>query len=295
MKKTFAVFLGLALAAMCQLVLAAPAVVSGLTGTAQVTPDTGSPRALRNGDSVNERDTIATAQNSGLVLLFEDGQIAAIGENSRMTVSAYSYDVKEPAKGNVLLSLLTGSMRAITGLIGKASPQKVAFRAGTATIGIRGSDVSFATAGGDVVVTVLSGAIAFTFQGQTISIPAGQAALTANGKVTSGTIAAINAAVAANPALAGALKSVATDALQKAVGEAAAKAAADARAAAAKAAADKAAADKAAADKAAADKAAADKAAADAAAAAAAAAALLNQQQPVNNQPSCGANCSSPN
>ena len=265
MKKSFAVFLGLALAAMCQFVLAAPAVVNALVGTAQAIPDTGSSRALRNGDSVNERDTIVTAQNSGLVLLFEDGQVAAIGANSRMTVTAYKYDVKEPAKGNVLLSLLTGSMRAVTGLIGKTRPENVAFRAGTATIGIRGSDVSFATEGGNVVVTVADGAIAFTFQGQTVSIPAGQAALTQDGRVTTGTVAAIKAAVASNAALSSALNSVSTTALENAVKDAV---------------------------KAADDKAKAAKAAADTAAAALP---PINSQPPVNNQPTCGANCSSPN
>lgn len=221
MKKTFAVFLGLALAAMCQFALAAPAVVSELTGTAQATPATGASRALKNGDSVNELDTIQTAENSGLVLRFEDGQIAAIGASSRMTVSAYSYDAKEPAKSNVLLSLLTGSMRAITGLIGKANPQKVAFRAGTATIGIRGTDVTFATTGGEVVVTVVDGAISFTFAGRTIDVQTGQGVLTSAGQLTTGTIAAIQAAVAANPDLARALQSVNTQAIQNAVQKAA--------------------------------------------------------------------------
>jgi hypothetical protein len=222
MKKSFAVFLGLALAAMCQFALAAPAVVTELFGTAQATPVTGASRALSNGDSVNERDTIQTGEKSGLVMRFEDGQIAAMGANSRMTVSAYTYDVKEPAKSNVLLSLLTGSMRAITGLIGKASPQKVAFRAGTATIGIRGTDVTFATTGGDVVVTVLDGAISFTFGGVTIPVQAGQAVLTDKGKLTEGTIAAIQTALTNNPALSSALESVNSSAIQNAVQKAAA-------------------------------------------------------------------------
>jgi hypothetical protein len=218
MKKSFAVFLGLALAAMCQFALAAPAVVSDLIGTAQAVPESGATRVLRDGDSVNERDTIQTAANSGLVLRFEDGQIAAIGANSRMTVSAYSYDVKEPAKGNVLLSLLTGSMRAITGLIGKASPQKVAFRAGTATIGIRGTDVSFAVAGTDIVVTVVNGAISFTVAGGTpIVVTSGNGALLVGGKLTQAGIAAIEAAVQSVPGLSDSLKTLKTPAMQNAV------------------------------------------------------------------------------
>ncbi len=218
MKKTFAIFLGLALAAMSQFALAAPAVVTDLTGTAQAIPTTGASRALKNGDSVNELDTVATAENSGLVLRFEDGQIAAIGASSRMTVSAYSYDVKEPAKSNVLLSLLTGSMRAITGLIGKASPQKVAFRAGTATIGIRGTDVSFAVAGSDIVVTVVDGAISFTVAGGTpVVVTSGNGALLVGGKLTQAGKDAIEAAVKQVPGLSEALKTLNTPAMQNAV------------------------------------------------------------------------------
>lgn len=225
MKKSLAIFLGLALAAICQFALAAPAVVTELVGTAQAVPVTGTSRALKNGDSVNELDTIQTAENSGLVLRFEDGQIAAIGASSRMTVSAYTYDVKEPAKSNVLLSLLTGSMRAITGLIGKASPQKVAFRAGTATIGIRGTDVSFAVAGNDIVVTVVNGSISFTVSTgtgesrvtRTVLVPSGEGALLANNQLTQAGIAAIEAAVQKVPGLSDSLKTLKTPAMQNAV------------------------------------------------------------------------------
>ena len=265
MKKIFAALIGVALIAICQSSFAAPAVVSALQGSAQAIPTTGSPRALKDGDAVNEGDNVTTAENSSLVLRFEDGQIVAMSAKSRMAITTYKYNQKEPAKSSVFLSLVTGGMRAITGLIGKVSPDRVAYRAGNATIGIRGTDVTFATANGDVVVTVVDGAISFTFGGKTIAIPAGEAALTSKGEVTKGTIAAITAAVAANPNLAAALKSVSGDALQKAVAEAAAKAAAEAKAAADKAAADRAAAEKkAAADKLAAEqKAAADKLAAE--------------------------------
>lgn len=222
MKNVVAVFLALALALMSQFALAAAGLVVEVVGTAQRIPDGAAPIALKKGDPVNERDTVQTAADSGVVMRFEDGQVTTIGANSRMTVNAYTYDVKDPAKSNVLMSLLTGSMRAITGLIGKTRPDKVAFRAGTATIGIRGTDVTFAVAGGNVVVSVVAGAISFTFNNQTVSIPAGQAALTAEGKITQGTIAAIQAAVQQQaPALAPLLNSVNQPTLLKATEQAA--------------------------------------------------------------------------
>lgn len=221
MKRIVAVFLGLAIAVLSQFALAAPAIVVELVGAAQRIPDGAAPIALKKGDAVNERDTVQTGVDSGVVLRFEDGQVSTLGANTRMTVNAYTYDVKDPAKSNVLLSLLTGGMRAVTGLIGRARPDRVAFRAGTATIGIRGTDVTFAVAGGEVTVSVNAGTIEFSFGGQKVTIPVGQAALTAAGKITTGTIAAIQAAVAANPAMQNLLNSVNQPTLLKATEQAA--------------------------------------------------------------------------
>ena len=151
-----------------------------LTGTATATAGTaaGAPpapaRTLRKGDALNQGDTVATGAASSIVLRFEDGQVAALSANSKMAIAAYTYNRAEPAKSNVLLSLVEGGMRAVTGLIGKARPQSVSYRAGNATIGIRGTDVTFAMNGGNLVVTVQNGLISFTFGGQTVTVPAGQ-------------------------------------------------------------------------------------------------------------------------
>jgi hypothetical protein len=149
------------------------AVVTSVTGSTQAQAGTGPQRALRLGDVVNQGDTVSTGSASSVVLRFDDGQVAALAANSRMQISAYQYN--EPAQtGNVLLNLVTGGMRAITGLIGRRNPSQVGYRASTATIGIRGTDVTIVTLQGNVVVTVEQGEISFTFNGQTIIIPAGQ-------------------------------------------------------------------------------------------------------------------------
>lgn len=172
--KKISVFLALLALFFCDAVLAASAVVTSLTGTVQAQTGTAPARTLRQGDEVVQGQTISTGPQSSVVLKFDDGQVAALTANSRMTITAYQYNPATES-GNVLLSLITGGMRAITGLIGKRSPNQVAYRAATATIGIRGTDVTIATNGGDVVVSVNDGVISFTFQGQTVTIPAGQA------------------------------------------------------------------------------------------------------------------------
>jgi hypothetical protein len=171
--KKISVFLALLALAFSELAFAS-AVVTSLTGTAQVQVGSSPARSLRQGDRVNQGDTVSTSAGSSVVLKFDDGQVAALTANSRMTVTSYQYN-PQAGTGNVLLSLIDGGMRALTGLIGKNSPDKVSYRAATATIGIRGTDVTIVTAGGNVVVSVTEGAISFTFNGQTVVIPAGQA------------------------------------------------------------------------------------------------------------------------
>jgi hypothetical protein len=168
-------------------VLAQSAVATSVTGTVQVQTGTAAARPLRQGDEVRQGDTISTGAASSTVLKFDDGQIAALTANSRMTITAYQYN-PQAQTGNVLLSLINGGMRAITGLIGRNQPERVAFRAATATIGIRGSDGNIATDGNIVTVSVNDGVFTITVLGETITIPAGQATLLMNGRLSQGTI-----------------------------------------------------------------------------------------------------------
>jgi hypothetical protein len=91
-----------------------------------------------------------------------------------MTVTAYQYNPRTGG-GSILLSLIDGGMRAITGLIGRRTPNNVAYRAASATIGIRGTDVTIVTSQGNVVVTVTEGVISFAFPGRpAVTVPAGE-------------------------------------------------------------------------------------------------------------------------
>lgn len=75
-------------------------------------------------------------------IAFSDGSRMTVRRNSRLVIENYSFG--QPQKEDALaLRLLRGGLRALTGLIGKHSPQAVSYRTATATIGIRGS-------GGDI-------------------------------------------------------------------------------------------------------------------------------------------------
>jgi hypothetical protein len=171
--KKISILLALFALAFTELVFAS-AIVTSQTGTVQVQTGTAPARPLREGDRVNQGDTVSTGAGSSVVLKFDDGSVSALTANSRMTITTYQYN-RANNTGSVLLSLIDGGMRALTGLIGKNSPDRVSYRAATATIGIRGTDVTIVTSAGNVVVSVTDGAISFTFGGQTVTIPAGQA------------------------------------------------------------------------------------------------------------------------
>jgi hypothetical protein len=187
MMKSISIFVALMAIFFVDAVLAAGAVATSVTGTVTVQSGAAAPHALRQGDTVSQGDTIATGAVSSAVLRFDDGEITALTANSRMQVTAYQYNANNNS-GNVFLSLLSGGMRAITGLIGRNQPSSVAYRAATATIGIRGTTVDIITDGVDVVsVSVVEGKIVFSYHGTNTPVDAGQAVVGIDGKVTVGT------------------------------------------------------------------------------------------------------------
>ena len=171
MKRLMVWALGL-MASLATSLVFANATASSVTGSVSAQTGTAAARVVREGDTVRAGDTVFTGARSSAVLRFEDGQIAALGPNSRMVIQAFEYNAQAKS-GNIVLNLLSGGMRAITGLIGRSQPQRVTYKAGNYTIGIRGTDVNIATDQGNVVVTVTDGLISFTFGTQTITVPAG--------------------------------------------------------------------------------------------------------------------------
>jgi hypothetical protein len=93
-------------------------------------------------------DKIVTGPDSASGITLQDGTLLSFGAKSVSQLNAFHYD---PVKreGNMLVSLLKGSMRFVTGLLGKANPDSVAIRLPAATIGIRGTDFIVSVEGGE--------------------------------------------------------------------------------------------------------------------------------------------------
>jgi hypothetical protein len=97
------------------------------------------PRTLGKGLPLKEGDRLTTADGASAIVKLEDGTRMTVRPNSEIVIQQFQY--KENAADNgMLLQMVRGGFRAVTGLIAKASPNAAKVQTSTATIGIRGTD-----------------------------------------------------------------------------------------------------------------------------------------------------------
>lgn len=119
-------------------VLASAKVVS-VQGRIDALDNNGQRRLLVAGGAVYPGEVVETQAATQAVLAFRDDSRVTLGAQTRFRVDHFVYDERNPADGRFLVSLLRGSVRALTGLIAKASQRNVSFTTPTATVGIRGT------------------------------------------------------------------------------------------------------------------------------------------------------------
>jgi hypothetical protein len=93
-------------------------------------------RFIQKGDPLNQGDVISTAGRGYAVIELKDGSKMTLRPDTSFAVSEYRDGT---ANDGMVMSLLKGGMRAVTGLLAKRNPQSVRVQAGSATIGIRGT------------------------------------------------------------------------------------------------------------------------------------------------------------
>ncbi len=108
----------------------------------------GGERELQPGDAVTTADRISTGANSGASFVLRDGTTMVLGANSHVELTNFAYD-PTTQEGNVLVSVLRGTMRMLTGLIGKTRPESIKVITPTSTIGILGTDFIVQVTPGD--------------------------------------------------------------------------------------------------------------------------------------------------
>ncbi len=151
--------------------IAASAKLVSSEGDISATDLTKAKRTLVDGGSVYPGETIDVGPKAKGVLIFRDDSRITLGANTRFKVDSFVYDTKNPTEGNFLVSLLRGSLRALTGQIGKSNNRNVRFITPTATVGIRGTGLDMDCG----AVENASGSCSFyTWQGSIEVAPLGQ-------------------------------------------------------------------------------------------------------------------------
>ncbi|MGD0959302.1 MAG: FecR domain-containing protein [Methylomonas sp.] len=86
-------------------------------------------------------DVVTTELDSSVMLLFADKGQLALRPESEFLIKAFHYEEAKPAEDNLVISLLKGGLRTITGYVSKRG-NRDAYRleSATATMGIRGTD-----------------------------------------------------------------------------------------------------------------------------------------------------------
>lgn len=114
-------------------------ILKSVRGPVQVLSANGATRLARPGDRVSQSDQIIADAHSAASLVLRDGTALVVGPSSRLELKQFAFD-STTQEGRVLVSLLRGSLRMVSGLIGQTRPEAVRVDTPTATIGIRGTD-----------------------------------------------------------------------------------------------------------------------------------------------------------
>ena len=118
------------------------AVVAGITqfsaGDVDLHHTDGKIDRLYKGSPVENGQAIVTGVNGRAQVKFSDGGLISLQPNTEFRISNYA-DQNSVNEDRFFVDLLRGSMRVVTGLIGKRNRDNYKLRTTSATIGIRGS------------------------------------------------------------------------------------------------------------------------------------------------------------
>lgn len=114
------------------------ATVDAISGQASISDKTGQSVPISEGLKIYEGQTINTGDDGEVHLVTEDSGMIAVRPDTVFRVDEYKAEGSSEDK--TFMSLLKGSIRSITGWIGKHNTSAYRITTPTATIGIRGTD-----------------------------------------------------------------------------------------------------------------------------------------------------------
>jgi hypothetical protein len=151
----------------------AAAVVADLEGDVRVAAPGAQSRAIVPGQRVDAGSRVSTARGARVLLRFDDGQWAALHEDTELRIERYHFQPSEPAADRATLVLLRGVLRIITGTLGHRNPEAFELRAPNIIVGVRGTDFMLAAAG-TTYLQVLEGTVVAVNAGGRATFSAGE-------------------------------------------------------------------------------------------------------------------------
>lgn len=114
--------------------------VINILGNAKIQKRTGQTSPAIRGDFLYEGDAVWTEAASNVQIRMIDGAMVWVRPSSELKIDAYKSTDRGGARNESSLRLLSGSMRTVTGMIGKQSPENYRLNTPNATIGVRGTE-----------------------------------------------------------------------------------------------------------------------------------------------------------
>ena len=96
-------------------------------------------RVAAPGGGVGETERIVTEAGATAVLVLRDGSVITIGPNSSVDITRFQFDPTAQT-GSLTLNVILGTVRMITGLLGKLQPENVKVITPSSTVSVRGTD-----------------------------------------------------------------------------------------------------------------------------------------------------------
>ncbi len=153
--------------------------VAFLRGAVTATDEaTGVPRLLQRDSRVEVGEVISTGPKALAQLVFPDNSMLYIKSDSVVKLEEFHYSKEEPEKDSAVTNVFKGSMRALTGIVGKRSKDKVKYKTRVSTVGIRGTALEIWQDGD--AVTVDFGDVVIENSGGPKLLKAGESAKTSS-------------------------------------------------------------------------------------------------------------------
>jgi len=94
---------------------------------------------LQVGSPLQVGDRVRTGVDGAVGITLADDTLLTAGPNSTLLINEFRFDPRT-REGNMLATLLKGTLSVVTGLLARQTPENVSFRTPNVVLGIRGTE-----------------------------------------------------------------------------------------------------------------------------------------------------------